>query len=138
MISGYRRGTLRAGKIYLFNAGSLLHQHGAFMRPQQPVLQQLREAVSGAHAQLGVYVQEHLIHPKALVAVIAMVNQHPDVFSFGMCLSPINGFCHAPEVGVDPMAPIGAGEVVDTGLGLQKWAGRNGSGNWFNWFWPWY
>ena len=123
-----------------FNGSSLVHLHISKTRrkahylPKGQVLHTLERIVRRVDIKLGVYVQEHQIHAKALAAVIALINAHPNIFPLGFAYGGINGLAHAESDNaseIDVFEGVQHGEKVDVGLGLQRWIGRSDSGHWF-------
>jgi hypothetical protein len=134
VVAAAHSGSLTAQAEYFFNAGSLVRVEAGAVVPKQQLLQRLEDIVQTCQIELGLYVQEYAVHPKALAAIVLLCNQQPKIFKAGMCISAVNGICQSPEPGLNALAAVEPHEKVSTGLGLQKLVGHSDSGSRFFWW----
>jgi hypothetical protein len=114
-----------------FNASSLFTITNYTPAVKQSVLNRLASLVKEYNLLVGIYVQEHIVHPRVLHAIITLYNSHLDVFQAGFSYGAVNGFCHS-ERPLNPVEPFGREEKADPGLGLQYYVGRADTGTWFS------
>lgn len=116
-LDAYRSGRIAPGDGVMFNAAGMLQGRTDAI---VDLLAKEKEAHGG---HIGVYTQEHDIHPRALAELIAVVNDRPDVFDLGFAYGGVSGRARPNH---DPDA-WGYGEQDNSFLGPKQPSIADGS-----------
>ena len=134
--------------ICWFNAGSLIsiNKDAHLIHYKEDIIEQLRSIVQNGILQLGIYTQEHIVHPQVLCIIIEIANKYSDIFTHGLAYGGVNSFCGSSSVNSSTSSAsahtsinitnesakvITTNEYINDGLGGQRYIGRKDSGNFF-------